>query len=76
MGQGRRGSLAVFSRLSSCCELGEDGESLVAVVCTDEQERVFKTAEWVPLLDRVAALLKADIRKIKPGHKRVAVGES
>lgn len=42
----------------------------------DEQERVFKTAEWVRLLDRMAASLEADIRKTKPGHKRVAVGES
>lgn len=48
----------------------KDKQSLVAV------ERVFKTAEWVHLLDKMAASPEADIRKIKPGHKRVAVGES
>lgn len=49
---------------------------MVAVGCIGKQERVFKTAERVRLLDKMAASPEVDIRKIKPGHKRVAVSES
>lgn len=71
----------MFSVSLCCYELGEDGEDLRTSRAWWQWDarmhrRVLETAEWIHLLDKMATSLEADIRKIKPGQKRVAVGES